>query len=321
MFLNTHFPKAAKYWYQGKFYDWSEADFHPMMHALHYGTCVFEGIRAYKTDKGPAIFRLPEHTDRFLLSAGVIKMKVPYTKGEIDDAVKSTVRVNGLDSCYIRPLLFYSYGNLGLVPKACPVEMAVSAWEWAAYLGENAARGVNALIVPWRRVHHTQFNMSAKLGGVYVQSTICGMEAREQGFDEAIFLNMEGRVAEGPGQNVFVVKGDTLVTNGRTESALEGITRTSILEIGAGLGYKTVVGPITKDDLFRADEAFYCGTAVEVIPIVAVTDGSDPAGPRTAHTIGTGKPGPVVQRLIKAFADAVGGRDPRYEKWLTYVGK
>ncbi len=292
-----------------------------MMHALHYGTCVFEGIRAYKTDKGPAIFRLPEHTDRFLLSAGVIKMKVPYTKDEIDEAVKSTVRVNGLDSCYIRPLLFYSYGNLGLVPKACPVEMAVSAWEWAAYLGENAARGVNALIVPWRRVHHTQFNMSAKLGGVYVQSTICGMEAREQGFDEAIFLNMEGRVAEGPGQNVFVVKGDTLVTNGRTESALEGITRTSILEIGAGLGYKTTVGPISKDDLFGADEAFYCGTAVEVIPIVAVTDGSVPAGPRTAHTIGTGKPGPVVQRLIKAFADAVGGRDPRYEKWLTYVGK
>ncbi|MCK7499732.1 MAG: branched-chain amino acid transaminase [Comamonadaceae bacterium] len=321
MFLNTHFPKAEKYWYQGKFCDWSAADFHPMMHALHYGTSVFEGIRAYSTAKGPAVFRLPEHIDRFLLSAGVIKMKSPYTKEEIADAVKLTVRENKLDSCYIRPLLFYSYGNLGLVPKACPVELAISAWEWAAYLGENAARGVQAFIVPWRRVHHTQFNMSAKLGGVYVQSTICGLEAREEGFDEAIFLNMEGRVAEGPGQNIFIVKDGTLVTNGRSESALEGITRTSLLELGRDLGYKTVVGPITKADLFGADEAFYCGTAVEVIPIVEVTDGSDVAGPRTTHVIGTGKPGPIALKMIRAFADAVSGRDPRYDKWLTYVAK
>lgn len=321
MFLNTNFPKAKKYWYQGKFYDWSEAGFHPMMHALHYGTSVFEGIRAYSTAKGPAVFRLPEHNDRFLLSAGVLKMKAPYTKEEIHEAILATVRVNSLDSCYIRPLLFYSYGNLGMVPKACPVELAISAWEWGAYLGESAASGAKAYILPWRRVHHTQFNMSAKLGGVYVQSTIAGLEAREQGFDEAIFLNMEGRIAEGPGQNVFIVKNDTLFTNGRTESALEGITRTSLLEIGQDLGYKTVVGPMTKADLFAADEAFYCGTAVEVIPIVTVTDGSDPAGPRAAYTIGTGKPGPIALRMAKAFNDAVSGRLPRYEKWLTYVGK
>jgi branched-chain amino acid aminotransferase len=321
MFLNTHFPKAEKYWYQGKFYNWSEAGFHPMMHALHYGTCVFEGIRAYSTARGPAIFRLPEHNDRFLLSAGAAKMKCPYTKEEIADYIRLTVRENKLDSCYIRPLLFFSYGNLGLVPKACPVELAISAWDWGAYLGENAARGVNAYIVPWRRVHHTQFNMSAKLGGVYVQSTICGLEAREEGFDEAIFLNMEGRIAEGPGQNVFIVKNGTLVTNGRSESALEGITRTSLLEIGQDLGFKTAVTPITKADFFGADEAFYCGTAVEVIPIVSVTDGSDPAGPKHKYTIGKGVPGPVALQMIKAFADAVSGRTPRYEKWLTYVGK
>ena len=321
MFLNTNFPKAVKYWYQGKFYNWSEAGFHPMMHALHYGSCVFEGIRAYSTARGPAIFRLTEHNDRFLLSAGVAKMKSPYTKDQITDFIKQTVRENNLDSCYIRPLLFYSYGNLGLVPKACPVELAISAWEWGAYLGENAAGGVSAYIIPWRRVHHTQFNMSAKLGGVYVQSTIAGLEAREQGFDEAIFLNMEGRVAEGPGQNVFIVKDGTLVTNGRLESALEGITRTSVLELGHDLGFKTLVGPITKRDLFGADEAFYCGTAVEIIPIVKVTDGSDPTMPKTAHTIGTGKPGPIALRMIKAFGEAVTGRDPRYEKWLTYVGK
>lgn len=321
MFLNTHFPNAKKYWYEGKFYDWSEAGFHPMMHALHYGTSVFEGIRAYHTAKGPAVFRLPEHNDRFLVSAAVAKMKCPYTKDQIAAAITSTVRENGLDSCYIRPLLFYSYGNLGLVPKACPVELAISAWEWGAYLGENAARGVNAFIVPQRRVHHSQFNMAAKLGGVYVQSTICGLEAREEGFDEAIFLNMEGRIAEGPGQNVIIVKGGTLSTNGRSESVLEGITRTSLLEIGRDLGYKTVVAPITKEDFFGADEAFYCGTAVEVIPIVTVTDGSDPAAPRIKHTIGTGKPGPIALGMIKAFNDAVSGREPRYEKWLTYIGK
>jgi branched-chain amino acid aminotransferase len=321
MFLNTHFPKAKKYWYQGKFHDWSDAGFHPMMHALHYGTSVFEGIRAYQTPKGPAVFRLPEHNDRFFVSAGVAKMKPPYTKDQVVEAIKLTVRENELDGCYIRPLLFYSYGNLGLVPKACPVELAISAWEWGAYLGENAARGVRAFIVPWRRVHHTQFNMAAKLGGVYVQSTICGLEAREQGFDEAIFLNMEGRIAEGPGQNIFIVKDGTLVTNGRDESVLEGITRTSLLELGRDLGHKTDVRPIAKEDLFGADEAFYCGTAVEVIPIVTVTDGSDAARPRITHTIGTGKPGPVALRMVQAFNDAVTGKDPRYTKWLTVVGK
>src|SRR4030043_684194 len=257
MFLNTHFPKAQKYWYQGKFYDWSEGDLHPMMHALHYGTSVFEGIRAYGTPRGTAIFRLPEHIDRMLLSAAVARMKFPYGKDEIIEFIKLTVRENGLESCYIRPLLFFSYGNLGLVPKACPVELAISAWEWGAYLGEKAAGGVSVYIVPWRRVHHTQFNMAAKLGGVYVQSTICGLEARDEGFDEAVFLNFEGRIAEGPGQNIFIVKGGTLITNERTESVLEGITRTSLLEIARDLGFKTVVGPITKEDLYGAEEAFF----------------------------------------------------------------
>jgi branched-chain amino acid aminotransferase len=319
MFLNTHFPKAEKYWYQEKFYDWSEAGLHPMMHALHYGTSVFEGIRAYGTARGPAIFRLPEHVDRLLLSAGAAKMKSPYDKGQITDFIKLTVRENKLESCYIRPLLFFSYGNLGLVPKACPVELAISAWEWGAYLGEKADGCVNAYIVPWRRVHHTQFNMSAKLGGVYVQSTICGLEAREEGFDEAVFLNFEGRVAEGPGQNIYIIKDGTLLTNDRQESVLEGITRTSLLEIARDLGFKTAVGPIAKEDFFGADEAFFCGTAVEVIPIISVTDGSDPAGPRKKNTVGKGVPGPIALRMAGAYKEAVTGRSPRYEKWLTYV--
>jgi len=319
MFLNTHFPKAEKYWYMGKLLDWSEAGLHPMIHGLHYGTSTFEGIRAYSTARGPAIFRLPEHVDRLFLSAGVVKMKPPYNKDEITDFIKLTVRENKLESCYIRPLLFFSYGNLGLVPKACPVELAISAWEWGAYLGEKAGAGVNAYIVPWRRVHHTQFNMSAKLGGVYVQSTICGLDARDEGFDEAVFLNLEGRVAEGPGQNIYIVKNGALVTNDRKESVLEGITRTSLLEIARDLGFETAVRPIAKEDLFGADEAFFCGTAVEVIPIISVTDGSDPAGPRIKHTVGKGVPGPIALKMIGAYKEAVTGRSPRYEKWLTYV--
>ncbi len=319
MFDTTHFPKAKKYWHMGRFHDWSDGFCHPMMHALHYGTSVFEGIRAYGTTRGPAVFRLPEHIDRFLVSAAAAKMTSPYSKDEIISFIKRTILENDLESCYIRPLLYFSYGNLGLVPKACPVELVISTWEWGAYLGEKAEKGVSVYIVPWRRVHHSQFNMAAKLGGVYVQSTICGLEAREQGYDEAVFLNMEGRVAEGPGQNILIVKDGTVITNGRSESILEGITRTSLLEIAADLGHKTAVGPITKDMFFGADEAFFCGTAVEVIPIVSVTDASEPNSGKPKHVIGDGVPGSVTLEMMKAFKEAVTGRNPRTEKWLTFV--
>jgi len=319
MYDNANFPKAGKYWLNGKFYDWSEGFMHPMMHALHYGTSVFEGIRAYPTAKGPAIFRLPEHIDRFLLSASVAKMQSPYSKDDIIRSIKMTLRENRLESCYIRPLLFYSYGNLGLVPRACPIELVIGAWEWAAYLGEKAGQGISGYIGPWRRVHHSQLNMAAKLGGIYVQSTINGLEARAQGCDEAIFLNIEGRVSEGPGENIFLVKDKVLRTNDRSESVLEGITRTSLLEIARDAGYKTAVGPMTKEELFNADEVFFSGTAVEVIPIVRVTDASVPGGARTEHSIGGGKIGPVTQAMIAAFRAAVTGKTPRYEKWLALV--
>lgn len=319
MFLNTHFPGARKYWHMGTFYDWSEATFHPMSHALHYGTCTFEGIRAYDTAKGPAVFRLPEHIDRFLHSASVIKMVSPYSKGEINESVSLVLRENGLKCAYIRPLLYYSYGNLGLVPKVCPVELLIGAWEWGAYLGEKAAEGVSAFIVPRRRIHHSQLDMRAKLGGNYVQSTISGLEARAEGHDEAIFLNLEGRVAEGPGENIFVVKGRIVKTNGIEESVLEGITRTSILEIAADRGYRTEIGPITKEELFVADEVFFTGTAVEITSVVRVADGSDPKTGKMARDISDGKPGKVFLELKSAFKDIVGGKVPKYEKWLTYV--
>lgn len=319
MFENTHFPKAKKYWHMGKLHQWEETTVHPMCHALHYGSSVFEGIRAYKTAKGPAVFRLPEHNDRFYHSASVLDMKVPYTKEEISDAIILLMKENNLDSAYIRPLLFYSYGNLGLVPKASPAELMVAAWEWGAYLGEAAEKGASANIIPWRRIHHSQFDQKAKLGGLYCLSTIGGVLARNKGYDEAIYLNLEGNVAEGPGENIFIIKAGVLVTNDISESILEGITRTTILEIARDKGWETRVGPITKEDLLGADEAFFCGTAVEVTPIIRVADDSDPSISGRQYTIGTGKTGEMTQKIRKLYMEIVRGKHEAYGDWLTYV--
>jgi branched-chain amino acid aminotransferase len=319
MFDNTYFPKAKKFWFQGKLYDWSQPTVHTMAHALHYGTSVFEGIRAYSTSKGPAIFRLPEHIDRFFHSAMTLSMKVPYSREEIINAIRLVVKENNLDSAYIRPLLFYSYGKLGLLPKFSPVELVIGAWEWGAYLGEKTEKGVHVYITPWRRVHHSQIEMTAKLGGVYVQSAICGTEARTLGFDEAVFLNMEGNIAEGPGENIFIVKERILKTNDRSESILEGITRQTLIEIARDLGYETQIGPMTKEEFFQADEAFFSGTAAEIAPITRVTDGSHPAEKNNEYTIGAGKPGEVTLHLAKTYNDLVRGNIDRYEKWLTYI--
>jgi branched-chain amino acid aminotransferase len=319
MFDNTHFPRARKFWYKGKLHDWSQPSIHVMSHALHYGTSVFEGIRAYNTPKGPAVFRLPEHIERFFHSASILFMEVPYSKEEIIEAIKLVIKENKLESAYIRPLLFYSYGNLGLLPKFSPVELIIGAWEWGAYLGRHKEKGVHVYIVPWRRIHHSQLEMTAKLGGVYVQSAICGQIARSKGFDEAIFLNLEGNIAEGAGENIFIVKERVLKTNDKTESVLEGITRASLLEIASDLGYETSIEPITKEDLFKADEAFFSGTAVEMAPIVHITDGSIPREGKREYTIGSGKPGEITIKLATAYKDSVSGKIKKYEKWLTSV--
>jgi branched-chain amino acid aminotransferase len=319
MLDTTHFPKARKYWHEGRFYDWPEAHLHPMAHALHYGSSVFEGIRAYPTAKGPAIFRLKEHVDRLLYSAGVAMMKVPYTRRQITDLIKLTLKENGLDSAYIRPLLFFAYGNLGLVPKFCPVELLIGTWEWGAYLGEKAANGVCVYLVPWRRVHRSQLDMKAKLGGVYVQSTICGLMARSEECDEAVFLNLEGRIAEGPGENIFIYKKGVLKTNDVNESILEGITRMTLLELAPEAGIKTKVGPIRKDELLGADEVFFSGTAVEVVAITHVIDGSDAKVKPKRYQIGTGRPGPVTTRLKNLYMDTVSGKVKKHAGWLTYI--
>jgi len=248
MFENTYFPQAKKFWLNGEFYDWSTAHVHCMSHALHYGSSVFEGIRAYNTPKGPAVFQCEKHVDRFFHSASILNMKIPANRSEIIENIKEVIKENELETAYIRPILYYSYGNLGLVPKACPVEFVISAWKWGAYLGEKAEKGVHVYILPCARIHHSQYDMGAKLGGIYVLSTIGGVEARQKGYDEALYLNLEGRIAEGPGENILIVKNGVLKTNGQTESILEGITRTSILKMAEDMGIPTTVGPITKEE-------------------------------------------------------------------------
>jgi branched-chain amino acid aminotransferase len=296
MFDNSHFPKAKKYWYMGSFHDWSKPQIHPMSHALNYGTSVFEGIRAYKTLDGPAVFRLPEHLDRFFWSASVLRMTPPYSKDEITAAIIGTLKENKLESAYIRPLLIHSYGNLGLVPKHSPVELIIGAW-----------------------VHHSQFDMKAKLGGLYVLSTLAGNLAREQGYDEAVYLNLEGKIAEGPGENIFIIKNKVLKTNDTSDSILEGITRTSVLEIAKGLGIKTLVGSISKEEFIYADEAFFTGTAVEIAPIIRIADNSNSKKQKREYSIGSGQAGEITKLIIKAYRDAVEGKNNAYEKWLTYV--
>ena len=303
----------------GIFHDWTESNVHAMSHALHYGTSVFEGIRAYQTASGPAIFRLSDHIDRLFYSASLLRMNIPYTKQEIFETIQLVVKENQLDSAYIRPLLYYSYGNLGLVPKHSPVELMIAAWEWGAYLGAKAEQGIHAYILPWRRIHHTQFDMKAKLGGLYILSTICGILAREKGYDEAIFLNLEGNVAEGPGENILIIKDGIVKTNDVNESVLEGITRTSILKIAEDMGIRTSIGPITKQDFFTADEAFFSGTAVEIAPITRVMDDSEQDESPKEYTIGSGTAGEITTKIIKAFKNIIAGENKNYETWLTYV--
>jgi branched-chain amino acid aminotransferase len=319
MIHNAPFPKAKKYWQMGKLMDWPTLTVHSLSHALHYGTSVFEGIRAYPTANGPAIFRLAEHLDRFFHSASVLSMDIPYTKEEITEAIKLVIRENELDSAYIRPLLYYAYGNLGLLPKTSPVELVIAAWEWGAYLGDKGEQGVSVYILPNRRIHHSQFDMKAKLGGVYVLSTLGGQQARSRGFDEAVYLNMEGNIAEGPGENIFIVKDGILKTNDVSESILEGITRTSILQFAKYLDIESTVGPITKEEFVQADEAFFSGTAVEIAPILKATDGSNGQSSEIEYTIGSGERGDVTRQIQRAYHRIVRGEIDDYRNWLAYV--
>lgn len=297
-------------WMDGKFVRWENAKVHVLTHTLHYGLGVFEGIRCYNTPEGPAIFRLWDHMKRFLKSAKTVEMEIPYSLNELCSAVKETVRRNKIKECYIRPIAFYGYGVMGLNPTGAPVNVAIAVWPWGTYLGEEGLRkGVRVKISKWRRIHPSILPPQAKLVANYANSILAKLDALESGFDEAILLNMDGYIAEGPGENIFIVKNRKLFTPPLDAGALEGITRDSVIKIAKDEGFETFEKNLMVDDLYAADEAFFTGTAAEVTPIAEV-DG---------RKIGSGTRGPITEKIQDIYFRAVRGQIKRYSKWLDFI--
>lgn len=299
-------------WKNGEFIPWSDATVHVSAHGLHYGSGVFEGIRCYETGTGPAVFRLPEHLERFQASAAVYKFKIPFTADELSDAICELIRLNGFSSCYIRPICYLGSASLGVHPGKCPVEVAIMAWNWAPYLGaEGLENGIRVTVSPWRKFHSSMMPTTAKACGQYLNSILAVSDAFERGYDEALLLDQDGRLAEGSGENLFIVRDGEIYTNKGDDSILIGITRDAALEIARELGYTVRIRSLALDDLFHADEAFFTGTAAEITPIREV-DGA---------TIGEGIRGPVTKSIQRTFFDAVSGRNIRFAKWLHTVGQ
>ncbi|WP_026687416.1 branched-chain amino acid transaminase [Azovibrio restrictus] len=296
-------------WYDGKLVPWRDATTHVLTHSLHYGMGVFEGVRAYKTETGTAIFRLQEHTNRLFNSAHIFQMAMPFDKDTINEAQKEVIRANKLESGYLRPLAFYGSEKMGVSPKGAKVHIIVAAWPWGAYLGEDGMeRGIRVKTSSYTR-HHVNINMvRAKASGAYMNSILANNEVTADGYDEAMLLDPEGYVAEGAGENLFIVKQGKLYTPDLT-SCLEGITRATILTLAAELGIQVQEKRITRDEVYCADEAFFTGTAAEVTPIRELDN----------RTIGAGKRGPVTALLQQKYFDVVYGRSPDHKDWLAYV--
>jgi branched-chain amino acid aminotransferase len=296
-------------WYDGRLVPWRDATTHVLTHSLHYGLAVFEGVRAYKTDIGTAIFRLEEHTRRLFNSAHIYLMKIPYSPEQLMAAQKEVVRANRLESCYIRPIAFYGSEKMGVSPKGASVHVAIAAWPWGAYLGPEALeKGIRVKTSSYAR-HHVNVSMCrAKYSGTYANSILANLEATEHGYDEGLLLDVDGFVAEGSGENLFIVK-DGKLHEPELTSALIGITRDSIITLAREMGYEVSAKRITRDDLYIADEAFFTGTAAEVTPIREV-DG---------RSIGSGQRGPVTTALQKRFFDVINAKTPDHRDWLSPV--
>jgi len=299
-----------KIWFNGKLVDWKEANVHVMTHTLHYGLGVFEGIRAYECKEGKtAIFRLPEHVERLFLSSHIANIKIPYNREEITAAIIKTIEENELVSCYIRPLVFIGDGVMGVHPRNNPIHVVIAAWPWGAYLGEEGINnGIRARVSSYTRMHINASMTKAKICGNYVNSIYAKVEATSLGYDEAILLDADGYVAEGSGENIFIVRHGKLKTPPLT-STLEGITRNTVIEIAEDEGIEIEYQRFTRDEFYIADESFMTGTAAEVTPIRELDD----------RTIGTGKPGEITKRLQHIFFESVKGKNNKYKNWLTYL--
>ncbi len=306
---NSMADRDGVIWYDGKMVNWRDATTHVLTHTLHYGMGVFEGVRAYKTDKGTAIFRLQEHTDRLFNSAHILQMKMPFSKQEIADAMCAAVRENKLESAYIRPMAFYGAEAMGIAAKTLSTHVIAAAWSWGAYMGDEAlTNGIRVKTSSFSR-HHVNITMcKAKANGNYMNSILAHQEAAQDGYDEALLLDVDGFVAEGSGENVFLVRKGKLITPDLT-SALEGITRDTIVQLAGELGIEVIEKRITRDEVYTADEAFFTGTAAEVTPIRELDN----------RNIGSGTRGPITEKLQTLYFDVVKGKSARHAHWLTLV--
>lgn len=302
--------QADLIWMNGEMVAHEDAKVHVLTHALHYGTGVFEGVRAYETDSGTAIFRHSDHIDRLFQSAGMYFMEIPYSKDEIRAATHELITRNGLKSCYIRPLVFRGAGPMGLYPLDCPVEVVIAIWEWGSYLGdEGKANGVRAAVSSWRRIGHDALIPGAKATGQYLNSVLAKIEAEKAGYEEGILLDQRGMVSEGTGENLFVIRDGVIATPGFTSSVLGGINRLSAIQIARDLGYEVVERDIARGELYVANEIFMTGTAAELTPIREIDD----------RPVGSGRPGEITRAVQREFEDALHGRSERYAEWLDVV--
>lgn len=293
----------------GRFVDWDDARVHVLTHSLHYGLAIFEGIRCYETEKGPAVFRLREHIDRLFNSARIFLMEIPFSRQDVVEAVIETVAVNKVKSCYIRPLAYIGYGDMGIYTINNPINVSIAVWPWGAYLGEDGiTKGIRVKVSSFIRGHVSSNMARAKVCGYYVTSQLAKKEAKLCGYDEALLLDADGYVSEGSGENVFIVKNGVLKTTPLT-SILEGITRQSVMEIARSQGIAVIEERFTRDEIYLADEAFFTGTAAEITPIRELDN----------RVIGGGKPGGITQKIQSVFFDAVSGKNKDYQSWLTYV--
>ncbi len=302
-------PKTEKIWMDGAFVKWDDAQVHVLTHSLHYGLGVFEGIRCYETSEGPTIFKLDDHIERLFDSAHIFLLEIPFTRQEIKKAVVETVRVNRLKECYIRPLVYIGYGAMGLYPKDNPIKVAIAAWSWGAYLGEEGLeKGIRVKISSFIRGHVNANMTRGKVCGYYVNSQLAKKEAVLSGYDEALLLDTAGFVSEGSGENIFIVRNGLIKTTPLT-SILEGITRNSIIEIARDENFRVEERRFTRDEVYISDEAFFTGTAAEITPIREVDE----------RIIGDGNPGRITKKLQSIYFDCVKGRNKKYESWLTRV--
>jgi branched-chain amino acid aminotransferase len=301
--------ETEKIWMNGEFVDWADAKVHVGVHGLHYGAGVFEGIRCYETPKGSAVFRLDDHLQRLHNSARLLYMEIPYSKEELRDVCHELISINGLPECYLRPIAFYGYGQLGVAARDNPVETVIMSWPWGAYLGEEGlTTGIRAKISSWQRIGPNVIPHVSKATGIYLNSMLAVTEAIRAGYDEAILLTAEGYVADGSGENIFVVKDGKIATPELANSILPGITRDTVIQIAQDLGYTVEETQVIRSDLFLADEVFMCGTAAEVTPLRSVDD----------VEIGVG---PITLEIQKAYLDTVRGKSERWAQWLDYTAR